>query len=390
MILAFDRNNINFRGDPGRRLWHYCIFLLLLAMGHLTSNCNCVATNHLSSVPGWLQCNSSEDKSIVNYFGRERPRCEAQRIQKEAKCWADYGDWYYNSTRVIIDDLSLYKPCDTPHYGIHNPCAWMLDGPGLKYDWHPKTNCSIPEKDYRAMDAPDFCELMKGRGPILLVGDSVTELSYFSWHNHIMAKSGVRKCPGNSETPPDTLSCCHNLTIYKVRDDYLSLNGTLQWGSYKNTGMRWTDMIGHFNISIIILNRGSHYTPDDEYIPQMNTTLHYLRTTHPGLHIIWRNTPHGHHLHKNYALAHPLKREKDQPLVYTASEGPWDYGKFYGQNKLMEKLLEKHYPEVFYLDVFNPSILRADSRYDPIHMCVPGPMDTWLELLYNAFILLWR
>mmetsp|Transcript_6844 Transcript_6844/g.15201 ORF Transcript_6844/g.15201 Transcript_6844/m.15201 type:complete len:117 (+) Transcript_6844:122-472(+) len=90
----------------------------------------------------------------------------------------------------------------------------------------------------------------------------------------------------------------------------------------------------------------------------------------------------------SFAMAAPLKRSSEQLHMYKEDDRNWNYGHFKRQNSLVRELIRRHYPSVLYLDVFDPSVLRADSRYDPIHPCVPGFMDTWLELLYNAFSLI--
>jgi hypothetical protein len=47
-------------------------------------------------------------------------------------------------------------------------------------------------------------------------------------------------------------------------------------------------------------------------------------------------------------------------------------------------MLAANFPHVLYLDVFTPTVLRADSHLDMLHYCVPGPLDTWVELLSNV------
>jgi hypothetical protein len=281
----------------------------------------------------------------------------------------------------------------------------MLDGPGLKYYWHPKSNCSLPESQYRAFDVEDFCDLMKGRGPLMVVGDSVSELSALSFKNLILSKTSIRNCTQfGAEGPLDTTTgyhvpnvfpTCQNLHIYQMRDDYLSVSSSAAYTAGNRTDYNtftWTENIGFLNVSVLLLNRGSHYVEDALLLPQVNETLHFITTRFPNVHVIWRNTPHGHLLYKNFVLAHPLPRIPANLNMYDESpeHNPWGYGHFRRQNNLVRDLLQKHYPQVLYLDVFNPTILRADSRYNAIHPCVPGVYDTWLEMIYNALVLLWR
>lgn len=60
------------------------------------------------------------------------------------------------------------------------------------------------------------------------------------------------------------------------------------------------------------------------------------------------------------------------------------------QNELTEELLRSHYPNVLYLDVATQTNLRRDSHFDNIHYCFPGPIDSWILLIFNALKLINR
>ena len=341
-----------------------------------------------SSVPDWVRCEGTEGTERTTFFGRERPKCEAQKIQEELLCWEKKGDWYFNDTRQIIDDMSLYIPCeDSISYGINNECAWMLDGTGLKYDWHPKNNCSIQENQYRELEhnMPDFCERMAGER-LLLVGDSITKFSNLSWRNKILSSLGLG-CPAlpareNLNLPPDTFYGCNNLSLYFRENDLLYL-GSDQWTD------EWYNEIENLNITMLMLNRGSHYRHDSEFVPQVNRTLEGVYNRYPHLKIVWRSSPHGRKDQKNSHMRPPTTRVNGTfPVLYEPDDDSWGYGHFKRQNRLVYDLIKKHYPRILYLDVFNPATTRADSRHDPLHPCVPGFLDTWLEMFYNILVFL--
>jgi len=312
--------------------------------------------------------------------------------------------------------MKLYKPCN-PSYPNSSPCTWMLDGPHLKYYWHPKDNCSIP---YRSFDLPDFCDVAGG-GAIMVVGDSVSMYAADSWKNYILSKAGVTLCPtqdpknrftssaavhmdptsvkadapAGETAAPDEFPFCNNLKLYQFRDLTLTPpNSSHVFKAYN--GQTWLENIKLLNVSMLIINTGAHFRSDEELLRTVNETLNNVRKLYPYVNIVWRSTPHGFHMFKNYLLAHPLKREDimfdkyDQPLYYPEGRSAWNYGDFNRQNHLIQRLLNDYFPEVLYFDVFTPTVLRPDSRHDHIHHCVPGPMDTWLEILYNIFILIWR
>jgi hypothetical protein len=98
--------------------------------------------------------------------------------QRSLQCLTSTGGWQLNNSKVIIDNIYLHAPCPV-FYGVGNSCNWTLDGNVLKYYWQPESRCEV---QIRPFHASTMCSLMKDRGNMMIVGDSVSEGAVKSWH----------------------------------------------------------------------------------------------------------------------------------------------------------------------------------------------------------------
>ncbi|GJP64589.1 hypothetical protein CLOP_g21566 [Closterium sp. NIES-67] len=136
-------------------------------------------------------------------------------------------------------------------------------------------------------------------------------------------------------------------------------------------------------IAAIILNRGAHYTEDEQFVSQLNVTLAAIRAAAPHTLIVYRNTPPGH--------AHCKRHSKPFRYRQEAAQLPYHWGDFGRQNELARGLVERH--GGVYWDVDTATGLRpdghvrlADGRADCLHYCLPGPADTWVQMLFNILL----
>lgn len=148
-----------------------------------------------------------------------------------------------------------------------------------------------------------------------------------------------------------------------------------------NTEHKWWHLLALNNISLLVLNRGAHYEEDTKLLQDLNATMQFVITNHPHISIVWRNTPFGNRQYDKFVMAPPHQEPPNLP-----PNAPYHYAYFKHQNQLVRKLIRTHFPTVLILDVFRPTVLRSDSHFDALHLCIPGIMDTWLLLLYNAFL----
>ena len=135
---------------------------------------------------------------------------------------------------------------------------------------------------------------------------------------------------------------------------------------------------------IVIVNRGAHFKPLASFLPELRATLARLRALLPSALLIFRSTPPGH----LNCSAHDVPLPARQP-----PEGlPFHWGEFGAENEAARREVEA--VGGVYLDVEGMTALRADGhvgrnrkdKVDCLHYCLPGPVDTWTQLLFNMLV----
>ncbi len=170
-----------------------------------------------------------------------------------------------------------------------------------------------------------------------------------------------------------------------LRSDQLSIIENKTFDSiHGNADFPWHGALNKLNISFLILNRGAHYFDNATLLREVNATLHFLRVNYPHISIIWRNTATGHYDSKSDIFHKPLTVPPTKE--YLNQKPAFHYVEFEGQNELIYNLINEHYPEIFYLDVYTLSALREDAMNDNLHYCSVGPQITWVELIYNVML----
>lgn len=326
---------------------------------------------------------SSSQQERHAHFGGVVTLAQMDRLHTEMTCWTKHGHWVLNSSMTLGHDLAAYSPCPM-HYGRRHSCRLQLESQSLRYYWTTGPgNCT--DAPMTPFSARGFCDaFLQDHGSILVVGDSISELSATSWRGQFLLGLGVSHCPESRVLPS-----CHDRGLYAARNDRLSLlsanqsrfeSTTASHDGHKFMEFAWLHQLDALNISLLVLNRGSHYENDSKLLFDVNETMAYLHRHHPRVGIVWRNTPYGvidFHLHEKSPPLHV-------PIPPPAAADKYHYHLFAHQNEIVAALLREHYPLVLRLDAYTPSVLRLDSHFDAIHPCVPGPADTWLMLLYSA------
>jgi len=343
-------------------------------------------------------------------------------VKKAIQCWSNHGNWIFNNNKTIFKDLLHYTPCING-YKESSPCPKILEGDGLKYDWmvptdkcafafesfstekfchllSPTSSPSLPQDNKKRRKKTKEDEQQSKRKNILIVGDSVSSLYAMSLQNELLLGYN-ESCPKdrihiktNSHSLFPQLQqeyfivplCENNIKLYYYRNDRLS---TIQYFSKHdfpkgNHETPWIHLLDKYQISLLILNAGAHYLPDEQFIPNIQTTMKYLQEHYPDISIIWRNTPHGTFEPQKTFHSPPL--QEIPKLSESEINRGWNYHLFQHQNELIRQLLEVSFPQVLYVDVFRPSVLREDSHDDYLHPCVPGYMTVWSQFIYNAFL----
>lgn len=171
------------------------------------------------------------------------------------------------------------------------------------------------------------------------------------------------------------------------REPYISYFTTPNWGKQLEFYLPWLSFIKLWGVKAVVLNRGTHFTPTEEFERELDLTLLTLRDRYPDLLVFYRATAPGHDgcEHMEIPLKVPQKREGL----------PFHWGFMDEQNIIAKRLVEK-YGGVF-LDIEWLASLRGDGHKiyptingtgypDCLHYCHPGSVDTWNRLLFNALV----
>ncbi len=92
------------------------------------------------------QCNSRTSHEVVQFGLYKLFSSTWAEVSDQLACWSGPGGYWRFTNETIIDNIYLYTPCPV-HYGIKNPCAWILDFDSLKYTWDPNYEVNNKCKD---------------------------------------------------------------------------------------------------------------------------------------------------------------------------------------------------------------------------------------------------
>ena len=281
--------------------------------------------------------------------------------------------------------------------------AWKVRK-SAKYEWTADKQCG----GWSRFRGKKFCDSRVGGGgdgtgqDILIVGDSLQEQLVQAIVFNVLAR-----VPTPSEWAIDSrildecndwiggpktrhgfcwhyhfnADVCANLTLQFLRNDYLYIVHTKRAFDH----LPWTRIAQTYNARVVIFNRGAHYSGDESYKIGVRAALRHARNLMPNAIIIYRNTAVGHAGCAN--VSEPLKER--QPLDIQ----PYNWDKFPRQNEIARAEVEA--VGGIYMDVETLSRLRADGHQgliretgstDCLHYCLPGPLDSWVQLLYNILM----
>jgi hypothetical protein len=297
-------------------------------------------------------------------------------VQAHVDCLTHQGSWQTQA--------NAYKPHCFEE--LSQSCSQAANNPSLNYAWKV-TNCSYRPEPF---DVRSLCTMLNGK-TIMFVGDSITlqfgtamlnavydhvpyqcnpDLTFFTTGMYEI------KCPSNIK----------NFRLQIVRNDRLSLvlrkavntnNFTRQ---NKFIEFTWLPLINIIQPAILVLNRGAHFENTSVVLDSLREAFSYVYEHHPNTTVIWRNTPRGVEDHKEEFFNLPLKEPLDPraPSIY-----PYAYEQYHDQNIAIREFLEKEFPKAIFWDIAHAMSFRQDGHRDPLHYCLPGPMDTWPWFLYN-------
>lgn len=312
-----------------------------------------------------------------------------------------------------IDGLSSYAGyhCnwDFPHR-----CYRRVDNEGefnrskamLDYSWQPDNCMVLP------FAARKFSSHLKDN-PLLLVGDSITQLMFESmWcltgqdltaqQRDVHLSGGDTNMWASQLVHRDLVDSDNAVSVAYIRSDYLvklddfSLikpnegEGT-QIGVGNN--FPWVHAIDRFKY--IMINTGPHWHPDSMWGPNkdrkellkafekaMKVVFEYLKKNVRSDQRLWvRSTPYGHAKCSQYTAPSKV------PVSPTGQPGEYEWDMLEKFDFVWKKMIEKENDPRFMFFNVSLSNYRGDTHsmpdHDCLHTCLPGPVDDWNKFLYH-------
>ncbi|KAF8929159.1 hypothetical protein BGZ58_009119 [Dissophora ornata] len=382
----------------------------------------------------------------------------AKRIRDQILCWTRHGSWVRQdegndvrnkgaptswSARKHLGDR-VYGKCDTrfsealnretgPGEEEHHSLGdydqkherWIVRE-AVKYKWVPdesicgptgeavETNLTGLRDDrstYQPFDANKFCEYL-GERNVLIAGD----LTQYQIHDSILSAVGTPFiCNGETEClsrSPHEL--CQTSSLKFFRNDIISVPWAVDpehkdFPDGSTVEQAWaTDPLLQ-EYTIVFLNRGQSWRPDDVFLQELVFTMRHLWTFYPDTIILYRATyhasncailkeqgedeaiagPDGQSIVPGTTIQKPLTTApgrrgdvEDQPYRPTLAD-------VQRQNRLAKVVVES--AGGIYLDTEEMFALRQDGRMgdgDCSRFCAPGPVDAYADLLYNTMRIL--
>jgi hypothetical protein len=262
--------------------------------------------------------------------------------------------------------------------------------------------------------------MMNGRN-LLIIGDSLSEEYYTTslsalWSELLVPKSingskqdisdGFNPNPLDYENDristfkkcssfcPEVAPACESpvsISCGSYPSFQLSLSWTPDLRHVTNTGAEsnWIQAIRKENPGLVIMNTGAHFEKTSIVLSYLEKSLDFLEETFPNVSIVYRTASSGHNNCGSTFNNPPLKVQPNVSDLYVPNK-EYHWNEILGQDKAIMQLIRVKYPRVLIVDIYNSTILRSDSHSvrngDCLHYCIPGPIDNWLLLIYNALL----
>eukprot|EP01064_Diplonema_japonicum_P014247 TRINITY_DN21815_c0_g1_i1.p1 TRINITY_DN21815_c0_g1~~TRINITY_DN21815_c0_g1_i1.p1 ORF type:complete len:429 (+),score=49.77 TRINITY_DN21815_c0_g1_i1:79-1287(+) len=341
----------------------------------------------------------------------KKPLEIAQTADRRCETEGEYttGKWVYDPSRE-----AKYQSYDGISGKIPGCCGRYAKATGTKrqaplYKWVPST-CRIDD-----FSEERFCRSLQNRS-IIFIGDSINEL----WHFSILQELGIRKdfsavegtAGGKSKCPKHPICGKYYkkpLMLRHITNQFLAMT------SMRRVNRKWWKYVLEFDIAVV--NSGAWMVQpeeaksgrnipvsDSKYAAFMTQATNYLQKEFKGT-VIFRTT-HPGHPHCESAEG-PLTEPIPRPYPQKYSSFRWEA--VFERNEVAKKLFKGIGAQI--LDIEPMTTLRPDGHLghshpvnwiikhgekptptfnqtskmasDCLHYCIPGPMDTWSQLLQN-------
>ncbi|KAG0293549.1 hypothetical protein BGZ98_002119 [Dissophora globulifera] len=377
---------------------------------------------------------------------------DAKRIRDQILCWTQHGSWVrqdesQGTTSSWITRKHLghdqYAKCDVrfmegldrlvqenPDYershlaGEYDPKnERYLVREAVKYKWVPDESICGPgpttaglgdeRATYQPFDKNAFCDSL-GQRNILIAGD----LTQYQLHDSILSAIGEPfLCQGELGClPQEPHPLCRTSNLKFARNDVLSVPSAFdEETDYYSDGSAvkqpWATPELMQQYSIVLLNRGLLWKPDEEFLQELVFTMKHFWIYYPNTVVIYRAThpvanctalkeqredeairgPDGESIVPGTTLLKPLTvppsrmdESEDSQRIFKPS-----LADVQRQNKLAKVIVES--AGGIFLDTEEMFALRPDGRMgegDCSRFCAPGPLDSYADLLFNTMRIL--
>jgi hypothetical protein len=135
---------------------------------------------------------------------------------------------------------------------------------------------------------------------------------------------------------------------------------------------------------IMILSRAPVLESDEEFINGLVETMRTLRKGNPKSLILYKST----------SIGHPFCDDATEPLDKPLTDAerqllPYGWSELARRNAMARAVVEG--AGGVFIDLAALTDLRPDGHIggqDCLRYCIPGPLDSWAQILYNVFMAL--
>jgi len=327
--------------------------------------------------------------------------------------------------------VPLYtRPCNNIVRYTRNRCFGSNVNKGYRYIWQPNQDddkAGDKRFEWHAWNKRKMCEIMRGRN-LLIMGDSLSEELYLTLVSAALAEFFVEEetfaaaysfnsthkqaareqieklrseklgtclyfCEERAAACVDRLNVdCGAMPNFEVSfqwSDHLILQEGEEWNNF-------AERLRTHNVNMIWMNTGAHYYDSINLLPELANTMRRIYALDGNISVVYRSTPPGHmQCEKSFAVS-PINSSVEEAaanvfVLNMAAKSSYHWSDFDVQNEAIREMLRQQFPQTLLVDVFNSTLLRPDAHvggvlYDCLHYCTPGPVDGWLEAIFNALM----
>ena len=262
------------------------------------------------------------------------------------------------------------------NWSFSKNCSNAKNNVGRKYRWYSTSKFALNANFSRSI----MCNILEGKN-LVIAGDSLSDQFYVTLL-HMMWTGSDTYLPAtvfDGYTPTTVYINCsssQSFNLTYIRSYHLNTN--IKRRLSPDVEKPWINSIAAG--TVLLLNRGVHYTPSTPFISQLNNTFNEIKSKYidlinnKKLLVIYRDTHHGVSNYEQLFNTTPSLHTTN----YTKLEKSWGWDQFDEENRLSYDLITSKFPWVTYMNISGSTRFRSDSRKDGLHFCIPGPVDSWI------------